>query len=148
MIDLETTIEIARPPTEVFAFVAEQTNAPQWQTGLEEVRRLTEGPLGVGTEHEFVRRFAGREIASRNRFVSFDPDRAVEFDIPGGWLTGRGSYRADPSEAGTILTSRMQFRAHGPARLLEPLLTRLLARDSRRDEARLKRILEGGKPID
>ena len=47
-----------------------------------------------------------------------------------------------PSPSGTVLTSRMQFRAHGPAALLEPVLTRLLARDSRRDEARLKRLLE------
>ncbi|MBA2513779.1 MAG: SRPBCC family protein [Solirubrobacterales bacterium] len=60
MIDLETTVEISRPVTEVFAFVADQTNAPRWQGGLHEVRRLTEGPLGVGTEHEFIRRFAGR----------------------------------------------------------------------------------------
>jgi hypothetical protein len=36
----------------------------------------------------------------------------------------------------------MQFRAHGPLGLLEPVLARLLARDSRRDEARLKRLLE------
>ncbi len=54
MIDQETTVEIARPVEEVFAFVADQTHAPQWQAGLHEVRRLTEGPVGVGTEHEFV----------------------------------------------------------------------------------------------
>ncbi len=151
MIDVETKLEIARPAAEVFAFVADQTNAPSWQTGLKEVRRLSEGPLGIGTEHEFVRRFAGREVATRNRFTAFEPNRYVEFEIPDGWLTGQGSYLAEPSPAGTVLTSRMRFRISGPAAVLEPMLARLLARDSRRDEARLKRLLEqeggqGGRP--
>jgi len=44
MIDLELTVEISRPVAAVFAFVADQTNAPRWQDGLAEVRRLTEAP--------------------------------------------------------------------------------------------------------
>jgi hypothetical protein len=60
------------------------------------------------------------------------------------WITGRASYRIDPLPAGaTLLTSRMQFHVHGLGRVLEPLLGRALARDSRRDEAVLKRVLEG-----
>ncbi len=142
MIDLTTTVEISRPVAEVFAFVADQTNAPRWQNGLSEVRRLTEGPIGVGTEHEFIRTFAGRKLATRNRFVAFEDGRYVEFEIPSGWLTGRASYLTEPRRADTVLTSRMQFHARGRISLLEPVLTRLLARDSRRDEARLKRLLE------
>ena len=135
-------MEISRPVAEVFAFVADQTNAPQWQNGLHEVRRLTEGPIGVGTEHEFVRRFAGREIASRNRFVVFEDGHFVQFEIPEGSLTGQASYLTEPSPGGTVLTGRMQFQAHGIAALMEPLLSRILARDSRRDDKRLKQLLE------
>ena len=144
MIDLETTVEISRPVAEVFEYVADQTNAPQWQDGLHEVRRLTEGPIGAGSEHEFVRRFAGREFASRNRFVAFEEGHYVRFEIPEGWLTGEASYLTEPSPSGTVLTSRMQFQAHGFVVLLEPVLSRILARDSRRDEQRLKRLLERG----
>ena len=147
MIDLETTVEIARPAQEVFAFVADQTNAPQWQTDLHEVRRLTDGPIGVGSEHEFVRTFAGRRLASRNRFVAFEPGRYVKFEIPSGWISGTASYRTEASRSDrTVLTSRMEFRVRGPLRLLEPVLSRLLAKDSRRDEQRLKSLLEHGEP--
>ena len=143
MIDVVTTLEIDRSAEEVFAFVADQTNAPRWQAGLHEVRRLTDGPIGVGSEHEFVRAFAGRQITSRNRFVEFRPGQFVEFEIPDGWITGRASYLTEPTPSGgTLLTSRMQFHVRHAASLLEPILARLLARDSRRDEARLKGLLE------
>ncbi|WP_322455103.1 SRPBCC family protein [Nocardioides bizhenqiangii] len=129
----------------MFAFVADQTNAPRWQTDLHEVRRLTDGPLGVGSEHEFVRTFAGRRFASRNRFVAFEPDRYVRFEIPSGWISGTASYRTEASRSGaTVLISRMEFRVRGPLSLLKPVLSRLLARDSRRDEQRLKSLLEHG----
>ena len=147
MIDLETRVEIARPVQEVFAFVADQTNAPRWQTDLHEVRRLTEGPIGVGSEHEFVRTFAGRRFASRNRFVAFEPGRYVQFEIPSGWISGSAAYRTEASPSGgTVLTSRMEFRVRRPMSLLEPVLSRLLAKDSRRDEQRLKILLEQGDP--
>ena len=63
----ENNMEVihARPAGEVFAFVPDQTNGPKWQAGLAEVRRVTPGPIGVGTEHVFVRRFAGRRSRSR-----------------------------------------------------------------------------------
>ena len=54
------------------------------------------------------------------------------------------SYLTEPSPSGTMLTSRLQLRAHGPATLVEPVLARLLARDARNDDARLKRLLEHG----
>ena len=142
MIDVETAVEIARPVDEVFGFVADQTNAPRWQSGLHDVQRLTEGPLGVGTEHEFTRRFAGRSLVSRNRFVAFENGRFVEFEIPDGWITGRASYLTESCPVGTLLKSRMQFHARGSVAFLEPAFTVLLARDSRRDERRLKHMLE------
>jgi len=148
VIDVTTSVEIARPVHEVFAFVADQTNAPHWQTELHEVRRLTDGPIGVGSEHEFVRTFAGRRFSSRNRFVAFEPGRFVRFEIPSGWITGTASYRTEASQsAGTVLTSRMEFRVRGALVLLEPVLSRLLAKDSRRDEQRLKSLLEDSAPL-
>ncbi len=143
MITVESTVDIDRPSTEVFGFVADQTNAPEWQHGLHEVRRLTDGPIGVGTEHVFVRRFAGRQIESRNRFTHYEPGRSVRFEIPDGWLTGHASYLVEPNGAERCrLTSRMEFQVAGPAALASPLLARVLARDSRRDEAALKALLE------
>ena len=143
MISQESRLPIACPPAEVFAFVSDMTNAPRWQTGLHEVRRLTPGPLRVGTEHDFVRRFAGREVASRNRFVAFDPGEFVAFEFPQGTITGRGSYRVEPDgNGGSLLTSHVDLEVRGAMRLAQPVLARVLRRDVRRDDQALTAVLE------
>ena len=142
-LDLQTRIEIDRPAGEVFAFVADQTNAPRWQRGLHEVRRITPGPVGVGTEHVFVRRFAGLKIESRNRFTAYVPGRFVSFEIPSGTISGEASYLVEPTGAtSSLLTSEVHFRVSGPAGLATPVLARVFERDSTRDEAALKALLE------
>jgi hypothetical protein len=146
MFSVQTRVVIRRSPEEVFAFVADQTNAPRWQRDLVEVQRVTPEPLGVGTEHLFVRRFAGRCLESRNRFRRYEPPRIVEFEVPQGWLSGWASYEVEPVPGGAALRSSMNFSARGAARVLEPFLRWVLARDSRRDEERLVAILQGTDP--
>jgi hypothetical protein len=143
VIDVVTHLDVDRPAGAVFAFVRDQLNAPRWQRGLHEVRRTTDGPIGVGSEHVFVRRLAGRRIESRNRFVEFEPGRYAAFEIPDGAMTGRASYLVEPIDADRChVTSTMRFNVAGRMRVAEPLLARVLARDSRRDEQVLKRLLE------
>lgn len=142
MFVVETSVLVDRSAHEVFEFVADQTNAPRWQRDLDSVQRLTSGPLRVGTEHEFVRTFAGRRIRSRNRFTRYEPPGYVEFVIEEGWLTGHASYRVQPQGSATMLHSRIAFAAHGPMRVLEPVLSRAIRHDTSRDEAQLKQLLE------
>ena len=147
VIDVVTHLDVNRPAADVFVFVSDQLNASHWQRGLHEVRRITDGPIGVGSEHVFVRRFAGRRIESRNRFVEFEPGRYVAFEIPDGAMTGRASYLVEPMSADRChLTSTMRFNVAGWMRIAEPLLTRVLQRDSQRDEQTLKELLETTPP--
>jgi len=145
-IDLRTQIDIERPAAEVFTFVADQTNAPLWQQGLHEVRRLTPGPLGVGTEHTFSRQFAGKLVESRNRFIAFEAGRFVAFEItPAAGMSGSASYTVEPTgPTSARLVSEVHFKVTGPSSLATPLLRRVFQRDTKRDEATLKVLLEKG----
>ena len=142
MFVVETVVEIDRPVPEVFDFVADMTNAPLWQAGLYLVQRTPSGPVRVGSEHVFERRFAGRTLKSRNRITAFHRPSRLAFEIPDGWISGRAAYEVTPTEAGSRVSCRMEFRASGPGRLMEPLLARMLSHDSRRDDQRLKAVLE------
>ena len=58
-------------------------------------------------------------------------------------MTGRASYLVEPIDADRChVTSTMRFDIAGWMRIAEPLLARVLERDSRRDEQTLKRLLE------
>ena len=133
-IDVQTRIDIDCPAAEVFDFVADQTNAALWQSGLYQVRRVTSGPLRVGTEHVFARRFAGMNIESRNRFTGYEPGRFVSFEIPSGRITGEASYLVEPVGINTSqLLSEVHFQVSGLAGLAGPVLTRMFERDSKKN---------------
>jgi hypothetical protein len=122
MICQESQLPIVRPPAGVFAFVSDIANGPRWQTGLHEVRRLTPGPLRVGTEHDVIRRFAGRQVASRNRFVAVDPGQFVAFEFPQGSITRRHG-RGD----GLLRAGHIAGAIHRPRRGSDALAGRRLA---------------------
>jgi hypothetical protein len=132
----------SRAPEDVFAFVAEQTNAPRWQSGLIEVRRLTPGPIGVGTEHAFVRRVAGLRVEARNRYTLSEPYRLIAFRITDGGIIGHVEYRIEPHSGGSLVTCVMEFTTRGLNRMAEPLMRRAIEREARAGDHRLAELLE------
>jgi len=134
MIKAEKSMVIKRPIEEVFAYVGDQTNTPRWQSGLVEVRRLTDGPPRVGTQHAFVRRFMGRKMEA---FRTITGPVALE-----------ASYLFEAVAGGTKLTSRIEMDASGLVRLAEPLIARSLKREMDAGFATLRGLLEErGVPI-
>jgi uncharacterized protein YndB with AHSA1/START domain len=142
MISEEGNVIIHRPVEEVFAYVSDLTHSAEWQAGLLEVRRLTEGPLGVGTRYAFVRQFIGRKMESTNEFVAYEPNRTVRFRIPSGPMPGQGTYLFEATPDGTKLTSRVELEPRGLSRLAEPLIAASLRREIAAGLPVLKELLE------
>ena len=142
MIRVEDSIVIQRPIEEVFAFLADQTNAPHWQSGLLEVRRTTDGPLGVGTKHTAVRKFMGRRLEATNEYVVYEPNKEVTFKGTAGSAEFQHSYITESTPDGTNLVSRMKMESKGLFGLAEPLITRSLRREFAHSLSELKDILE------
>src|SRR2546430_7201550 len=84
MIKVEKSIVIDRSQEDVFEYVSAHTNAPRWQRGLLEVRRATEGTIGVGTRHTLVRMFMGRRMEASNEFTQYEPNRLFFFQAKDG----------------------------------------------------------------
>ena len=143
MIKAERSIVIDRPIEEVFAYVTDQTNTPRWQAGLVEVRRLTDGPLRIGTKHAFVRNFMGRKMEATNEYVAYEPGRLVTFRTTAGPVPVEASYLFEPTTGGTRLTSRVQMQAAGLFGLLEPVIAAGLRREMKAALPTLKALLEG-----
>jgi uncharacterized protein YndB with AHSA1/START domain len=144
MIKVQKSIVIRRPIEEVFAFVGDQRNAPQWQHGLLEVRRTTEGPLGIGTRHTFVRKFMGRKMEASNEYVEYEPNKKVTFTSTSGAMDLEASYLTESTVEGTKLTSMIEMQPRGFAGLAEPLIAASLRREMEASLGELKDLLESG----
>ncbi len=141
MIRVEKSVMIDRPSDDVFAYVADQRNAIHWQSGIVEIRRLSDGPPGVGTRHAFVRTLMGRQIAGENEYVDYEPGRRVAFRTTSGPAL-LASYIVEPTTAGTRLTATIEMDVSGVLSLAEPLVAAGLRRDVVANLRRLQTILE------
>jgi uncharacterized membrane protein len=56
MLEFENTIRVDRPISEVFAFLADLENIPKWNYYVLEVRKLSDGPIGIGTTYHQIRK--------------------------------------------------------------------------------------------
>ncbi len=141
MIRVEKSVMIDRPSDDVFAYVADQRNAIHWQSGIVEIRRLSDGLPGVGTRHAFVRTLMGRQVAGENEYVDYEPGRRVAFRTTSGPAL-LASYIVEPTTAGTRLTATIEMDVSGVFSLAEPLVAAGFRRDVGANLRRLQTILE------
>ena len=134
------SIEIARSPDDVFAFLTDPSKLATWQDA-EEVTQLTPGPLGVGTRLREVHKALGRRRVEITEFVVYEPGQRVEIRmVAGPPLYGRWDFEISP--AGTRLTFTPIVRLSGYRKRLEPLMIALTLAMFRRFHRRLKHALE------
>ena len=123
----ERAITIARPVSDVFAFVADGENGMQWRSGVLDLKR--ESGQGVGE----IRRFRSGRVTSRERVVALEPPRRFAYEFLSG-LPIR-DYQAEvtlapTAEAGTAIRWRSSFRAKIPGTgwVLRRNLTKFIAK--------------------
>jgi uncharacterized membrane protein len=142
MIDVEKSIIIQRPVEDVFNYVSDLAHSAEWQSGLTEVRQITEQPLGVGTRYALVRTFMGRKMEASNEITEFTPNVKVGFKTISGPIPLEASYQFYTAEQGTKLTSKIEMQPKGFISLAEPLISASLQRDVEANLNVLKNMLE------
>ena len=142
MIDFTVETQIARPVRDVFAYATAPEHLPSWQTNTVSATRVDDGPYGLGSRLREVHRApGGKELESVVEVVEYAPDRVFALEVKEGTPI-HAHITFDPADGGT----RMRFRAHGalsgPARIIEPLVARMLRKQFARHVATLKQVLE------
>jgi hypothetical protein len=49
---IENVVDIVRPAGEVFDFASDHMREAEWNPAMRSVRKLTDGPVGLGTQYE------------------------------------------------------------------------------------------------
>lgn len=147
MVRASTSVEIDRPPAEVFAFVADFSNNPRWQRGMRACRWTTAPPHGMGSTYEQEARFLGKDVRNTFRVTAFEPERRVSFESTSGSFPIAVTRTVEALGPGRArFTEEVEGDARGFYRMAEPLLGLLVRRSIKRDFPRLKRLLETSAP--
>lgn len=111
--DLDTdAITINRRPAEVFRFLADFVNVPLWNYAISETRKVTGGPVGVGSRYRQTRTLpeARRPLST---VTEFEPDRRLSIRDALGPLRGEVAYLLAPAGNDTALTNPMNLQPPG-----------------------------------
>jgi uncharacterized membrane protein len=146
MIKNEMSIIIHKPVSEVFDYVSDVHNGPQWQTGLLEVHPVTDGPGGVGTRFTSVRKFMGRSMESDIEFTAYELNRKMSIKSVSGNSPFKQTFLFESTADGTRLTSRFELHMGGIMALAEPLMASSVRRELAADFSRLKEVIESRIP--
>jgi uncharacterized protein YndB with AHSA1/START domain len=141
----ERSVEIARPPAEVFPWLFEADKVPQWTTGLERYERLDSGTLARGARFSEALDVSGQRFTVELEVTEYDPPRAAAsaFQIRGVDVVTR--YALADGGATTTLTQSVEASGGGiKGRLFIPMIQPHLERKLEADLAALKQRLAEG----
>lgn len=140
MIDETHTVTINRPVKEVFDFVADPANEPDWHFDVTEVLRPNNGPYELGEEFRWVVKFGGAKTYSVE-VTALEPDRFIEITAREGPVLPVLTHTFQPDGNGTRYTRRVRFETRGLLRVLAPVMARVNNPNKRWAE-NLKELLE------
>ena len=138
---VERTIMIARPPADVFRYVADVRNDPTWHTDVLNVRSSSD-VVGVGTVFD-VKVKPSMGVSEGTMTVSrFEPGELVEFRGRMGRMEPTVTNIFEPDAEGTRVTRRVEIEPRGIMRAMTPLMKRMIGKSNEGFLADLKRLLE------
>jgi Polyketide cyclase / dehydrase and lipid transport len=137
----QNTVMIGRPIEDVHAFLAHLENAPKWNYAIVETRKVSEGPVGVGSIYHQVRSIPSRS-EERLEVTAYIPPRRLEIRGRLGPFPSRLSYVLDATPEGTRVTNEVELELRGPARLLAPVAVSRVRDAVAANLAELKKLLE------
>jgi hypothetical protein len=146
MIHTSASIVIHRPLGDVFCFGADLANIPLWVRGAQ-IRMLSTGPFGDGTQFEETLMRFGRAVTSVVEVTHYRVNEGFDFQTitaPFPLLSSIGSLHFAATADGTQVTLAHRMRLMPWLRPLEPLLQRLSQAQSQRAVQTMKTIVEGG----
>lgn len=146
MTALATSIDIARPPEAVFAFVTDPTRFGEWQANVTGGHLEGNGLPKPGARCVNTRRIGFVERAVTSEITNVDPPHRWGVRGLDGPIRANVDVTVDPIEDGRAsrVTINIDFQGHGIGKLLVPLAVRPQARkEMPANLARLKQRVEG-----
>jgi uncharacterized membrane protein len=142
-VDVNTQVEIDRPPDVVAAFASDPDNAPAWYSNIKRVEWETDPPLRVGSRIAFVAEFLGRRLSYTYQVREYEAGVRLVMSTDQGPFPMETTYAWQRmADGSTRMSLTNRGEPAGFSRLGAPLIAASMRRANRRDLERLKALLE------
>jgi hypothetical protein len=143
-----TTIEIDRPPEDVFAYATDLVRFGEWQKDVVRLELHGGGPLGLGSRFTTTRQLGGVEYKTTQEVTEFSPPSRFAAASISGPLRAIGTITIEPLDGGarSRFTSALDFEGRGLGRLVPDGVRRMAAKRAPQSYQNLKELLERGAP--
>lgn len=135
------TITIDRPQDVVFAYLADLENLPSWNYAIQQTRKITAGPVAVGSRFHQVRTVPVRREESLE-VIELDAARRLTIRGTLNALPALLSYELRPEGDATVLTNTVELSTSGALTLVAPLASRQIRSAVAANLGVLKQIVE------
>jgi uncharacterized protein YndB with AHSA1/START domain len=125
MAPIVNSVEVARRPEDVFAYLMDASQLPEWQEGLISAHTEEEGEPAVGSRLIQTRRVGRRERTMTSELTELVPPRSFAargIDGPVRAIV-KGTVQPLDGERSRV-TIELDFEGHGIGKLLVPLVVR------------------------
>ena len=145
MAPIANTVELARPPDELFTFITDPSHFSEWQDAVENAEVEGGGPVGEGSRVRMRRRMGPRVQDMTMEITEFSPPRSYAFRGIDGPVRAIGKGRIEPADGGrSRFTFELDFEGHGVGKLLLPLVRRQAKKELVETHRGLERRLGSG----
>ena len=141
-----SSIEVARPPDEVFSYSTDPSRFAEWQRDVVGVRVEGDRPPTVGSRFTTTRRIGGVERTMTQEVTEHSPPRRWAARGVDGPIRPNATLTVEPLDGGarSRVTFALDFEGHGIGRALLPAVRRQTQRAAPVSYRNLKQRLEHG----
>jgi uncharacterized protein YndB with AHSA1/START domain len=139
--DFQTSVRIDSPVEEVFEYVANPRNFPNWNSAVQAVS-VRSGEVEPGSTYLMERDLPGGRAQNELEIVDREPPTAFTIRTTSGPTPFVYRYRFKPDRGATLVHLAASVELSGIAGALGPLASRVVKRGVDANFATLKQILE------
>lgn len=146
MIRCEVTLDVARPPSEVFAFVDDDSQCPRWLSRCAELKMTSPPPKRPGSTLHYRYREGGPTGAMHGVVRAWERDKRLEMGFTDKMFEVEITFAFEPAGAGTRIHHTVAISPKPVmAKLMSPMIRKMTEKQLAHDTATLKQLLEGNK---
>jgi carbon monoxide dehydrogenase subunit G len=111
------------PPAEAFAYMADLTNFPEWDPGVDAVEQVKGDGAGPGAAFDIAVKLPGRTMTLRYETVAFDDtSNTMTAFARNALMTSKDTITVEADGNGSIVTYDAELKLRGLLGLSDPLL--------------------------